>query len=100
MGSMHTTGNPTLASSRTSQGVIDPPQRCNALDNASGCVSTTPPHAILPASSTTHTAARLKPTFSPSPAERVAFPPESSNLMYRLVMVPHYQVRHVKLFGD
>jgi hypothetical protein len=31
---------------------------------------------------------------------KVAFPPESSKLMYGLVMVPHYQVRHVKLFGD
>src|SRR5215467_9528449 len=103
---MHTTGNPALASSRASQGVIDPlsrpifasfpPQRCKALHNASGCVSTTPRHTILPASSTTHTAVRLKPTSSPaniliaallpsleeSPAERVAFPPESSNLMY------------------
>jgi hypothetical protein len=67
-----------------------------ALDNASGCVSTTPRQTILPASSSTHTAVRLKPTSSPanifiaallpsleeSPAERVAFPPESSNLMY------------------
>src|SRR5262249_24052996 len=55
-----------------------------------------PLRALLPASSTTHTAVRLKPTSSPaniliaallpsleeSPAERVAFPPESSNLMY------------------
>src|SRR5262245_37975982 len=103
---MHTTGNPALASSRASQGVIDPlsrpifasfpPQRCKAPHNASGCVSTTPRHTILPTSSTTHTAVRLKPTSSPaniliaallpsleeSPAERVAFPPESSNLMY------------------
>src|SRR5262245_56119269 len=103
---MHTTGNPALASSRASQGVIDPlsrpifasfpPQRCKAPHNAAGCVSTTPRHTILPASSTTHTAVRLKPTSSPanilfaallpsleeSPAERVAFPPESSNLMY------------------
>src|SRR5262249_60408908 len=31
-----------------------PPQRCKALDNASGWVSTTPRHTILPASSTTH----------------------------------------------
>src|SRR6516164_10078048 len=103
---MHTTGSPPLASSRASQGVIDPlsrpifasfpPQRCKAPHNASGCVSTTPRHTILPASSTTHTAVCLKPTSSPaniliaallpsleeSPAERVAFPPESSNLMY------------------
>src|SRR5262249_60842806 len=73
--SMHTTGNPILASSRASQGVIDPlsrpifasfsPQCCKALDNASGCVSTIPRHTILPASSTTHTAVRLKPTSSP-----------------------------------
>src|SRR5262249_26667837 len=31
-----------------------PPRRCKALDNASGWVSTTPRHTILPASSTTH----------------------------------------------
>src|SRR5262249_14251704 len=65
--SMHTTGNPALASSRASQGVIDPlsrpifasfpPQRCKALHNTSGCVSTTPGHT---------TALRLKPTSSPA----------------------------------
>src|SRR5262249_28119688 len=79
-----------------------PPQRCKAPHNASGCVSTTPRHTILPASSTTHTAVRLKPTSSPaniliaallpsleeSPAERVAFPPESSNLMYGMYQNP------------
>src|SRR5262249_16412486 len=72
-----------------------PPQRCKALDNASGWLSTTPPHTILPASSTTHRRPlepnvqsckhphRCSPSsLEESPAERVAFPPESSNLMY------------------
>src|SRR5262249_30867893 len=75
----------------------------------------TPRHTILPASST-HTAVRLKPTSSPaniliaallpsleeSPAERVAFPPESSNLMYgmyyRLTAARH--IAHLRARPD
>src|SRR5438132_529739 len=102
---MHTTGNPALASSRASQGDIDPLSRptfessffhrCNAAASTCGCVSTIPRHAILPASSTTQTAVRLKLTSSPANIFIAALLPSRGITSGKLLLPAGEQQPHV-----